>query len=79
MTDDEKLGLEQTIADLRFELKQALDQRDLLAVKVSQWEAVALTDEERGAVQWAIDAANGMAQAEPWAVAALRSLLKRLA
>jgi hypothetical protein len=29
----------QIILDLRFALKSALDQRDLLLVKISQWEA----------------------------------------
>jgi hypothetical protein len=36
-----------------------------------------LTDEEREAIEQSIDAANGMAPAEPWAVATLRGLLER--
>ena len=38
-----------------------------------------LTDAEREAVEQAIDAANGMGQAEPWTMRTLRSLLARLA
>lgn len=38
-----------------------------------------LTDEEREAVDQAIDAASGMASAEPWAIDTLRKLLERLA
>ena len=38
-----------------------------------------LTDAEREAVAQAIDAANGMGQAEPWTMRTLRSLLARLA
>lgn len=37
-----------------------------------------LTDAEREAVEQAIDAANGMGQAEPWTVRTLRGLLERL-
>lgn len=37
-----------------------------------------LTDEEREAVEQAIDAANGMAQAEPWTIRTLRGLLERM-
>jgi len=37
-----------------------------------------LTDAEREAVEQAIDAANGMGQAEPWTMRALRGLLERL-
>ena len=40
---------------------------------------VRLTDAEREAVEQAIDAANGMGQAEPWTMRTLRSLLARLA
>jgi hypothetical protein len=36
------------------------------------------TDEEREAIEQAIDAANGMILAEPWAIKALRNLLERL-
>jgi hypothetical protein len=36
-----------------------------------------LTDEEREAIEQAIDAADGMAEAERWAVATLRALLER--
>jgi hypothetical protein len=38
-----------------------------------------LTDAEREAVEQAIDAAGGMAPAEPWAIATLRGLLERCA
>jgi hypothetical protein len=38
----------------------------------------ALTDEEREAVEQAIDTANGMAQIESWALCTLRKLLERL-
>ena len=38
-----------------------------------------LTDAEREAVERALDAANGMGQAEPWTMRTLRSLLARLA
>ena len=37
-----------------------------------------LTDDEREAVEQAIDAANGMIPAEPWAIESLRKLLERL-
>ena len=37
-----------------------------------------LTDAEREAVEQAIDAADGMAPAEPWAIATLRGLLERM-
>jgi hypothetical protein len=37
-----------------------------------------LTDAEREAVEQAIDAANGMGQAEPWTMRTLRGLLERL-
>jgi len=37
-----------------------------------------LTDSERGAIEQAIDAANGMILAEPWAIETLRKLLERL-
>lgn len=37
-----------------------------------------LTDAEREAVEQVVDAANGEATAEPWAVATLRGLLERL-
>jgi hypothetical protein len=37
-----------------------------------------LTDAEREAVEQAIDAANGMILAEPWAIETLRALLARL-
>jgi hypothetical protein len=37
-----------------------------------------LTDAEREAVEQAIDAANGMSQAEPWTIKTLRGLLERL-
>ena len=40
-------------------------------------ERLRLTDAEREAVAQAIDAAAGMAPAEPWAIAALRGLLER--
>jgi hypothetical protein len=36
-----------------------------------------LTDEEREAVEQAIDASDGMAPAEPWAIVTLRGLLER--
>jgi hypothetical protein len=53
------------IGRLRDALKYSFDQRDLLAVKVSQWEAsYVLTAEERESVKEAI--------------VALRSLLERL-
>ncbi len=39
----------------------------------------ALTDSDREAIAQTIDAANGMAPAEPWTIATLRSLLARLA
>lgn len=38
-----------------------------------------LTDAEREAMEQVIDAANGEATAEPWAVATLRGLLERTA
>jgi hypothetical protein len=38
-----------------------------------------LTDAEREAVEQAIDAANGMSQAEPWTIKTLRGLLDRTA
>ena len=37
-----------------------------------------LTAEEREAIEQAIDAANGMILAEPWAIESLRKLLERL-
>jgi len=37
-----------------------------------------ITETEREAIEQAIDAANGMAQAEPWTAATLHELLKRL-
>jgi hypothetical protein len=37
-----------------------------------------LTEEEREAIEQAIDAADGMAPSEPWAIATLRGLLGRL-
>ena len=37
-----------------------------------------LTDAEREAVEQAIDAANGMIFAEPWAIQTLRALLERM-
>jgi hypothetical protein len=37
-----------------------------------------LTDAEREAVEQAIDAANGMSQAEPWTIKTLRGLLERM-
>jgi hypothetical protein len=37
-----------------------------------------LTDAKREAVEWAIDAANGMYMEEPWFINTLRSLLRRL-
>lgn len=37
-----------------------------------------LTDEERAAIERTIDAANGMAPAEPWTITRLRNLLERL-
>jgi hypothetical protein len=37
-----------------------------------------LTDAKREAVEKAIDSADGMAPAEPWAIATLRGLLERL-
>jgi hypothetical protein len=37
-----------------------------------------LTDEEREAIEQAIDATDGMAPAEPWAIATLRGLLGRM-
>ena len=56
---------DEEIKILRQALKSALDQRDLLAVKVSQWEAsYVLTAEERESVKEA--------------VVALRCLLERL-
>jgi hypothetical protein len=57
MEDFERIGMEQTIADLRFALRQAADQNGLLEVKISQWEAssLALTDEEREAIKEACD------------------------
>ena len=81
MEDFERIAMEQTIADLRFALRQAADRNGLLEVKISQWEAssLALTDAEREAVEQAIDAANGMSQAEPWTIKTLRGLLDRLA
>jgi hypothetical protein len=36
-----------------------------------------ITDEEREAIEQTIDAANGMAPAEPWTIATLRSLLEK--
>ena len=54
MSDYERLGMEQEIADLRFALRQTLDQRDLLEVKVSQYQASrTLTDAELEAVRTA--------------------------
>jgi hypothetical protein len=41
-------------------------------------EELRLTDAEREAVEQAIDAANGMSQAEPWTIKTLRGLLERL-
>ena len=58
---------------------------DLLAAEVRRLRSViesgepTLTDAEREAVVQAIDAANGMGQAEPWTMRTLRSLLARLA
>jgi hypothetical protein len=40
-------------------------------------EGCTLTDAEREAIEQSIDAANGMAPAEPWAAATLRGLLER--
>ena len=37
-----------------------------------------LTDAEREAIEQAIDATDGMAPAEPWAIATLRGLLGRM-
>jgi|694.fasta_scaffold110022_6 hypothetical protein len=49
----EREGFCQQIADLKFALRRALDERDLLAVKVSQWKHLKspLTAQELAAVE----------------------------
>ena len=45
---------------------------------VADTDRATLTAEEREAISQAIDAANGMILAEPWAIESLRKLLERL-
>ena len=70
------------IKKLREALKNALDQRDLLAVKVSQWEAsYVLTAEERESLQAAVGIIDryeeDMDGFPSGAAATLRNLLER--
>ena len=51
---------------------------DLMEEACQEIERLRLTDEEREAIEQTIDAANGMAPAEPWTIATLRKLLERL-
>lgn len=78
MEDFERIGMEQTIADLRFALRQAADQNGLLEVKISQWEAssLALTDEEREAIKEACDEGRWYPR-DYHCVHAMRGLLER--
>jgi hypothetical protein len=69
--------------DITVELMLADDDAEQAAKAISgscgNGNTVTLTDEERAAIVQTIDAANGMAPAEPWTIATLRSLLARLA
>lgn len=51
---------------------------ELFEDAASEIERLRPTDAEREAVELAIDAANGMGQAEPWTMRALRGLLERI-
>jgi hypothetical protein len=55
------------------------DDADTAAEAAREIERLRLTDAEREAIAQTIDAANGMAPAEPWTIATLRSLLARIA
>lgn len=61
-----------------FKAVDAIPAIDLMDEAANEIDRLRLTDEEREAVEQAIDAASGMAQAEPWAVATLRKLLERM-
>jgi hypothetical protein len=58
----------------RLEAEQMVAQHEA----ANEIERLRLTDAEREAIEQAIDAASGMAPAQPWAVATLRGLLERL-
>ena len=82
MDDDDRIALEQEIADLRFALRQATDRASLAEVKCSQLlESGRLTAAEREAVATAIDCVRdrleGFDDCEAVQVT-LRGLLERL-
>jgi len=79
LDDNEKLRAE--IKRLREAIRCLAAQDATLSVQggnVTVTMDAALTDEEREAVEQAIDTANGMAQIESWALCTLRKLLERL-
>jgi hypothetical protein len=63
------------IATLRYTLHTPDSQAT--PIEGSKQNGCTLTDAERKAVEQAIDAADGMAPAEPWAIATLRGLLEQ--
>jgi hypothetical protein len=79
LDDNEKLRAE--IAKLREAISRLADQDATLSAhggNVTVTIDATLTDAEREAIEQTIDAANGMAPAEPWTIATLRNLLERM-
>ena len=69
------------IARLREAIRRLADQDATISVQggsVTVTMDATLTESEREAIEQAIDAATGMAPAEPWTIATLRNLLERL-
>ena len=67
------------VAIVAFKRRDADERASASDRVVPLYRSPTLTDEEREAVEQAIDAANGMARIESWALCTLRKLLERLA
>jgi len=81
----ERISLTQSLLDENERLREAIrrlaDQDATLSVQggnVTVTLDATLTDAEREAIAQTIDAAIGMASAEPWTISTLRSLLERM-